>query len=264
MELRDLRSFVAVARTGSFTAAASALGYTQSAVSQQVGNLELALGHPLLTRRPVALTPAGTRLLEHATHILRRVDVATAELAHSDAPLPLRIAVSPLADLRAAVALGGNDASSIIDAASAGAIEMLTNGQVDAAAVAGVVVPGTPLYSAEAGLFRTASIVEEPVVVVVPDDHPLRAHELSPDTFTDALWIDTPAMAPIAIANRSSSTTYVGTDTTVLLDLVSAGLGLAILPTRCVPRRVDVRPIELDTTQLVLRTETLTLQPLST
>jgi len=223
---------VAVARTGSFTAAATELGYTQSAISQQIGSLERSLGHTLLLRRPVALTPAGARLLEHATHILRRVDVATSELTQA------------------------------VDADSAGAIELLTNGGVDAAVVAGVVVPGTPLFSAEAGLFRSASIVEEPVVVIVPDNHPLRAERSDPDTFTDALWIDTPAMAPIAIANRSSRTTYEGTDTTVLLDLVAAGLGLAVLPARSVPGRDDVRAIELDPTRLVLRTESLTLHPM--
>ena len=262
MDVRDLRSFVTVARTGSFTAAAAELGYTQSAISQQIGSLERSLGHALLTRRPVALTPAGSRLLEHATHILRRVDVATSELSHADAPLPRRVAVSPLADLRDALAPGHAGPAVIVDADPAGAIELLTNGTVDVAVVAGVVVPGTPLFSAEAGLFRTASIVEEPVVVIVPDDHPLRVRAADPDTFTDALWIDTPAMAPIAIANRSSHTTYEGTDTTVLLDLVAAGLGLAILPARCVPGRDDLRSIELDPTRLVLRTESLTLQPM--
>ena len=60
------------------------LGYTQSAVSQQVAALELELGHQLLLRRPVRPTPVGERLVEHATRILLRVDVARSELAQLD------------------------------------------------------------------------------------------------------------------------------------------------------------------------------------
>ena len=98
MELRDLRSFLAVVRCGSFTVAADELGYTQSAVSQQVAALELELGHQLLQRRPVRPTPVGERLVEHATRILLRVDVARSELAKlDDVPPALVVAACPLA-----------------------------------------------------------------------------------------------------------------------------------------------------------------------
>ncbi|WP_244894085.1 LysR family transcriptional regulator, partial [Planobispora rosea] len=59
MDPHLLRTFVTVARLGSFSAAAGELGYTQSAVSQQVAALEADLGTPLLQRRPVVPTPAG-------------------------------------------------------------------------------------------------------------------------------------------------------------------------------------------------------------
>ena len=98
MELRDLRSFLAVVRCGSFTGAADELGYTQSAVSQQVAALELELGHQLLQRRPVRPTPVGERLVEHATRILFRVDVARSELVRlDDVTPPLVVAACPLA-----------------------------------------------------------------------------------------------------------------------------------------------------------------------
>ncbi|MEV4899554.1 LysR family transcriptional regulator, partial [Nonomuraea sp. NPDC055795] len=66
MDSRLLRTLVRVAGLGSFSAAAEELGYTQSAVSQQIAALEADLGLPLLRRRPVELTEAGARLLEHA------------------------------------------------------------------------------------------------------------------------------------------------------------------------------------------------------
>ena len=56
VEAQLLRTFVAVARLGSFSAAATELGYTQAAVSQQIASLENDLKTQLLTRRPVAPT----------------------------------------------------------------------------------------------------------------------------------------------------------------------------------------------------------------
>jgi DNA-binding transcriptional LysR family regulator len=68
-----LRSFVLIAEGRSFTAAASLIGRTQSAVSMQVKRLEDLLGQPLLNRGKggaVELTPHGRYLLEHARQIL--------------------------------------------------------------------------------------------------------------------------------------------------------------------------------------------------
>ncbi|MFC5828966.1 LysR family transcriptional regulator [Nonomuraea insulae] len=76
MDPHLLTTFVTVARTGSFSAAAAELGYTQSAVSQQIAALETDLGLPLLRRRPVEPTPAGLRLLEHAGPLLLRLRAA--------------------------------------------------------------------------------------------------------------------------------------------------------------------------------------------
>jgi DNA-binding transcriptional LysR family regulator len=69
-----------VVQARSFTVAATELGYTQSAISQQVAALEQELGRPLLHRRPVRPTPAGERLAEHAVRILLRVDVARTDV----------------------------------------------------------------------------------------------------------------------------------------------------------------------------------------
>ena len=61
LDPRRLATLEAVLRTGSFAAAAEELGYTQSAVSQHIGELERATGLRLLERRPVRATPAATR-----------------------------------------------------------------------------------------------------------------------------------------------------------------------------------------------------------
>lgn len=75
----SLRVLRAVAEYGSFSAAAAALGYTQSAVSRQVAALEKAAGAQLFVRRATGarVTPAGQTLLHHASTALDEVDRAT-------------------------------------------------------------------------------------------------------------------------------------------------------------------------------------------
>ena len=76
IELRYLVALIAVGKDNSFSRAAERLGYTQSAVSQQIGRLERSIGHQLVERpggpRPVSLTPAGTMLVRHAEAIVAR------------------------------------------------------------------------------------------------------------------------------------------------------------------------------------------------
>jgi DNA-binding transcriptional LysR family regulator len=84
LEVRHLLALVAVVETGTFSRAAEQLGYTQSAVSQQVGTLERIVGTPLFERpggpRPVRLTAAGEVLLTHARAVLTRVSSAATDL----------------------------------------------------------------------------------------------------------------------------------------------------------------------------------------
>lgn len=95
--LRALEVFVAVAETGSMTAAAQDLKITQSAISQQLKLLEAEMGVTLMDRdtRPLRLTPAGRSLRNHAAELLLHADQARAEVRQIGAsPLPhLRIAV---------------------------------------------------------------------------------------------------------------------------------------------------------------------------
>lgn len=82
VELRHLAALDAVAETGTFGRAAAHLGYTQSAVSQQISALERAIGGAVFDRpggpRPVRLTPLGKLVLDHARDLLARAGL-TAE-----------------------------------------------------------------------------------------------------------------------------------------------------------------------------------------
>src|SRR5216110_555835 len=84
IELRHLTALEAVAREGSFGRAATSLGYTQSAVSQQIAALERIVGAKLVERpggpRPISLTEAGELLLRHAQSIVARLQAAQADL----------------------------------------------------------------------------------------------------------------------------------------------------------------------------------------
>ncbi|MGF6913759.1 molybdate transport repressor ModE-like protein, partial [Kitasatospora sp. MAP12-15] len=83
IEARHLRVLRAVARTGSFSAAARELGCTQPAISQQMKALENAVQLPLVVRvgRGMQLSEAGQVLLKHATGILAGLSAAEEEVA---------------------------------------------------------------------------------------------------------------------------------------------------------------------------------------
>ncbi len=83
LNVARLKVLKEVAYRGSISAAAEALSYTQSAVSQQVAALEEETGMALLERHPrgVSLTAAGQTLVGHAEGILARLDTAEAALS---------------------------------------------------------------------------------------------------------------------------------------------------------------------------------------
>lgn len=92
MEIYQLKHFLAVAHTASFTKAAQRMHITQPALSGSVARLELELGTKLFSRnrRAVALTPAGHRLLKEGTQIVRSCDRVKADIMGSSAPERLR------------------------------------------------------------------------------------------------------------------------------------------------------------------------------
>ncbi len=95
LDLRLLRTFVAVVDTASFTIAADRLNSTQSTVSQHLGRLESVMGRPLLDRssRPIAPTPSGERLLGYARRLLTLQDEAQALFADRSGTATIRVGV---------------------------------------------------------------------------------------------------------------------------------------------------------------------------
>jgi DNA-binding transcriptional LysR family regulator len=261
-----LRTFVAVAECGSFSAAAAQLGYTQSAVSQHIAALEADLGTPLLRRRPVVPTPSGQRLLEHAGPILLRLDAARADVRRTVAGPPgtLTIAASSLAAGSSAEAMAEVRRTHIT-------LTVLGRGEVVEAVAAGtyalgltdgVAAPTDPLHLAEATHLRTVAVAHEDLMVALPRAHPLAGRSgLTLANLVDARWIDAPDLAaPLATLRAAAGSdavrpafTYHGTDLRTLLELIAAGHGLAVLPRSAITSQVAAVP--LTSPRLVHRTE---------
>src|SRR5260370_20151772 len=106
LDLRRLRLLKDFAERGTITATAAALGYTPSAVSQQLAALEREAGTALLDRtaRSAELTDAGLRLAAHAENILAAVEEAEADLSAAAREPSRRGSVAALPTAAAALA----------------------------------------------------------------------------------------------------------------------------------------------------------------
>jgi molybdate transport repressor ModE-like protein len=178
VELRYLAALEAIAATGSFGAAADELGYTQSAVSQQIAALERLVGQPLIDRpggrRPVGLTQAGTVLLAHSEAVLSRLRTAQAQLdalGQGEAGT-LRVGtyqsvgIRVLPDVAARVAESHPDLRLEIHEAGCDLdlVDQVEQGHLDVTFCV-LPVPGEPLVTEE--------LLEDPYRLLVPADSPL-------------------------------------------------------------------------------------------
>jgi DNA-binding transcriptional LysR family regulator len=95
-DLTQLRTFVAVAESGSVSAGAERVFLSQSSVSEQLKKLEERAGQPLFVRskQGVSATPAGSRLLEHARRIIAMSEAAFEDLQGRSLDGELRIAIT--------------------------------------------------------------------------------------------------------------------------------------------------------------------------
>lgn len=243
VDTRALLSLATVAETGSFSRAASALGFTQSAVSQHVAGLERTAGTPLLTRRPtVAPTPAGREFLRHARQILAHEQAARAAVARvtgRDEDTPVSLALTPGTEH---LLPGTGPLAAVVVDDSVAATAHLMSGRADMAVVDGIAAPGDPLPGTGPDLVVRV-VAEVPIAILLPADHPLAGRPgIDLSTLTDVRWLDT-ARTSCSTSELSSAarlrlrraTSYTGTSADTVSTLVRAGHGVHAVPANRVP-----------------------------
>jgi DNA-binding transcriptional LysR family regulator len=173
--LRVLRE---VAQSGSFSAAARSLGYTQSAVSRQVAALEAVAGRRLFDRgrAGVTLTPAGARLLPRAVRILDELDAAVREAAGAElaaGPVRLGAFATAAAGLvpRALATLPRDLRVTLREGTTPRLTRALRAGTLDLAVIAQA--PPFRPPDAESPPLELTTLSERDLLVAVPADHPL-------------------------------------------------------------------------------------------
>jgi len=173
--LRVLRE---VAQTGSFSAAAESLGYTQSAVSRQVAALESAAGRRLFDRgrQGVTLTAAGARLLASAVRVLDELDSAWRELSGEQRDgRTVRLGAFPTAIAglvpKALAKMPAQLNVSLREGTTPALTRALRAGTLDLAILART-PPFRPL-DAHSPAFELITLSERELVVAVPVNHPL-------------------------------------------------------------------------------------------
>jgi DNA-binding transcriptional LysR family regulator len=241
IELRHLIALEAVSREGSFGRAATSLGYTQSAVSQQIAMLERIVGERLVERpggpKPVSLTEAGRLLLGHAQAIVARLSAAQADLAalSDGAAGVLRVGIYQSIGARVLPELMRRFSASwpLVDvqltelADDGELLGLVERGELD------LTFSDMPLTE---GPFEAVELLRDPYVLLLPPDSPL-VQRTSPPTTREIAELDligyrscrsldkisTAFREPLHFVFRSD---HNGT----IQGLVAAGVGAAMLP----------------------------------
>jgi DNA-binding transcriptional LysR family regulator len=237
VELRHFLALEAVAREGSFGKAAVALGYTQSAVSQQIATLERQVGQKLVERpggpKPVSLTEAGRLLLTHAEAIAARVAAAQADLAAlGDGEAgTLRVGVFQSVGQRILPTLMRRFMESwpkveVTLTESADDRELLAlveRGELD------LTFSDLPLVD---GPFESVELLRDPYVLVVPADSELKSTSLREIAQLDLITHkQCRTLARVEAAFRQPLRYVFQSDHNQTLQaLVAAGVGVALVP----------------------------------
>ena len=250
--LRVLRE---VAHTGSFSAAASSLGYTQSAVSRQVAALEAAAGRRLFDRgrHGVTLTPAGARLLRSAIRVIDEIDSARRELAGEEiAARTVRLGAFATAAAglvpRALATLSPQLKVTLREATTPALTRGLRAGTLDLAVLAQA--PPFRPPDAESPALELTTLSERELAVAVPANHPFAsARAVEVGQLEGQVWAasrsdagDTLLGVWPGLAERPDIR-YVVRDWLAKLQIVAAGLAITTLAptiTDALPEGVSV------------------------
>jgi DNA-binding transcriptional LysR family regulator len=247
LDVRRLRVLHAVSAHGSVTAAAAALGYSAPAVSQQLAALEREVGMRLTERagRGLELTPAALILVGHTDALLARLDAAEADLAALRDQVAGRVAVAAFPSAAASfvpaawAALAGLAPQVRLDLTEMEPEESLPavlRGETDVAVAHEYDLLPRPLDP----LFERRELLSDPVLVAVPEAHPLAASDgmvpltalaglpfLAPRDTTSCAEMIQRACARAGFVPRVVAR---ASDFAVLLSLVAAGAGVTLVP----------------------------------
>src|SRR5215471_10198773 len=264
--LRLLREF---AERGTIAATAAALGYTPSAVSQQLATLEREAGAVLLDRtaRAAELTDAGRRLADHAERILGMIEAAEADLSAAGPAGRVTVTAFPTA----AVAFGpalvrrvrAHPGLTLLlrETQREEGLRLVRTGEADVALIADWSGRLTSADSARrrragsTGVLRFYPLIRDPVVLVLPRGHPAAdpARPVDLDKLRDEPWLAAPVGEPsrqavdrlLASAGGMPPAPWEFEGLSTILSLVARGIGIAALPrlTAAGDRRVAVREL---------------------
>jgi DNA-binding transcriptional LysR family regulator len=246
LHLGRLQVLCEVVRRGSFSAAAEALSYTQSAVSQSIARLEAETGTTLVLRdrRGIRATAAGATLVGHAETIFAQVEAAETDLAAVLGVRSgrLRVASFPSAGatlMPLAVARFRRAHPEVVLTLAEGEPEQigprLRAGEFDLALL--FEFPGVRERPA-AGL-RSLTLMEDPMNVALPADHRLASkRSLSLTDLRDEQWVQTSVSSPCArhvvrsclAAGFEPAVSFESDDYETIQGLVAAGVGVALIP----------------------------------
>ncbi|MGH2979785.1 MAG: LysR family transcriptional regulator [Solirubrobacterales bacterium] len=264
LDVRRLKVLREVAERGSFSAAADALNFTQSAISQQIAALERETGTTLLQRGAggVRLTDAGRALVTHTEVILAQLADAERELA---AIAGLRGGRVRLASFPSAGATLVTEAVSRFKEQHPEVELSLTEGEPDVTVPAlrrgefDLAVAFDYKHDRESNDLREGleciHLLDDPVRVVLPADHPLaRRKAIRLEQLANEPWVGGcldgvchgMVVSWCGKAGFEPKIVFESDDHNVQMGLVAAGVGVTLLPDlalRIVPANVETRSV---------------------
>jgi len=251
VEIRHFAALQAIAAERSFGRAAQRLGYTQSAVSQQIATLERIVGEQLIERprgpRPVSLTEAGALLLRHADSIVARLQAAQADL-HA-----LRTGEAGTLHIGTFQSVGARVLPEVMRRFTADwpkidvTLVELEDDEVAPGIERGEIDVGFVLLPLEDEPLETIEVLRDPYVLIKPKGSSLRAslREIAAEPLVGFRHSD--ALAGVEAAFRAAGVeprwAYRSNDNPTVQGLVGAGVGNAVMPRLTVDERdpnVDV------------------------
>jgi DNA-binding transcriptional LysR family regulator len=268
MDFRHLRALQAVAETGSFSAAADALNYTQPAVSRTVAALERELGAVLIERqaRPLRLTDAGVALARHADELFALLSGARSEVEAIAQAHAGTVALGTFSSAGAAFVVDAlrrfrnthpGVSVSVAEGMPSSLLRQLRAGELDLAVVFDFPSAGENIGNE----LELHHLLDDELVVVLPRDHPLADHDrIEPSQLADEDWLlpdfgpDSPSLKLIARACAAAAfeprIAFRVNDCQMTQAMVATGEGISILPQLMLyPLRQDVtvRPLARQT-----------------